>query len=128
MNAEVKSSDSSPNDKATTSIDNLSIKDEYVRMACATLQTDNTLERVDDYGNKVSDSNKYYNTYISIKRSPPSGFDTSNISWKNYVKPGNVPTCSDDSKKSKHMMKMYIHRSYIESQQQQQHIIVKLSL
>lgn len=100
-NAEVKSSDSSPNDKATTSIDNLSIKDEYVRMACATLQTDNTLERVDDYGNKVSDSNKYYNTYISIKRSPPSGFDTSNISWKNYVKPGNVPTCSDDSKKIK---------------------------
>ena len=41
----------------------------YSQYACATLQTNNRLDRVDSRGNRISDGNKNYeNTYISINR------------------------------------------------------------
>lgn len=90
----VTKSDTSYN--TTVNINDLSTAGKYSQMACATLQTKNSLERVDSRGNEVSNGTKTDNTYIAINRqiSDSSFNPEEEISWSE-TSTGNASNCGD---------------------------------
>lgn len=91
----VTRSDTSYN--TTVNINTLKTAGKYSQMACATLQTDNSLYRVNAKGDQISDGTKTDNTdntYIAIKRQILDSSFNPEISWSE-TSIGNASNCGD---------------------------------
>lgn len=83
---------SDSNTPQSISIDKINKTGKYINLACATINTNNEVTRVNPNGTAISDEN-YENTYIKIKRTLSQNFDVDRINWANMNPSENSSNC-----------------------------------